>query len=76
VAFLTVDRVAPAGTAAEAFAWVATAFGIGSAGGAAVTGLLIDSAASVRVGFAVSPVLLALAAGVFAVLLMFGRERR
>jgi hypothetical protein len=41
-----------------------------------VTGLLIDSAASVRVGFAVSPVLLALAAGVFAVLLMFGRERR
>jgi len=76
VAFLTVDRVAPAGTAAEAFAWVATAFAIGSAGGAAVTGLLIDSAASVRVGFAVSPVLLALAAGVFAVLLMFGRERR
>jgi predicted MFS family arabinose efflux permease len=75
VAFLTVDRVAPAGTAAEAFAWVATAFAIGSAGGAAVTGLLIDAAASVRVGFAVSPVLLALAAGVLAVLLVLRRER-
>jgi predicted MFS family arabinose efflux permease len=76
VAFLTVDRVAPAGTAAEAFAWVATAFAIGSAGGAAVTGLLIDAYTSVRVGFAVSPVLLALAAGVFAVLLLLRRERR
>jgi predicted MFS family arabinose efflux permease len=76
VTFLTVDRVAPAGTAAEAFAWVATAFAIGSAGGAAVTGLLIDAAASVRVGFAVSPVLLALAAGVFAGLLLLGRGAR
>jgi predicted MFS family arabinose efflux permease len=68
VAFLTVDSVAPAGTAAEAFAWVATAFAIGSAGGAAVTGLIVD-AAGTRAGFAVSPVLLALAAGVFALLL-------
>ena len=58
VTFLTVDRVAPAGTAAEAFAWVATAFAIGSAAGAALTGLLIDAADSVRAGFTVSPVLL------------------
>jgi adenylyltransferase/sulfurtransferase len=33
VGFLTVDRVAPAGTAAEAFAWVGTAFAVGPEGG-------------------------------------------
>ena len=65
------DRVAPAGTAAEAFAWVGTAFAVGSAAGAALTGLLIDAAGSVRVGFAVLAgcVSGSWPAGVFAVLL-------
>jgi predicted MFS family arabinose efflux permease len=70
VTFLIVDRVAPAGTAAEAFAWVATAFAIGSAGGSAATGVLIDAAGSVRIGFLVSTVALAVAAAVFALLLL------
>jgi predicted MFS family arabinose efflux permease len=75
VTFLFVDTVAPAGTAAEAFAWVATAFAIGSAGGAAVTGLIVD-AAGTGAGFAVPPILLALAAGVFTLLLLATGERR
>ena len=74
VTFLIVDQVAPAGTAAEAFAWVATAFAIGSAGGAAVTGLLIDAFDSTRVGFALCPVVLALAGLVFALLLLPVRD--
>jgi predicted MFS family arabinose efflux permease len=59
--FLTVDEVAPVGTAAEAFAWVATAFAVGSAIGSAVTGLVLDAAGSVRAGFLVAPVALAAA---------------
>jgi predicted MFS family arabinose efflux permease len=68
VAFLVVDEVAPTGTAAEAFAWVGTAFAVGSATGAAFTGLLIDTAGNVRIGFLVAPLTIALAAGVFALL--------
>jgi predicted MFS family arabinose efflux permease len=70
VGFLAVDEVAPPGTAAEAFAWVGTAFAVGSAGGSALTGVILDAAGSVRVGFTVAPVTIALAAGVL------GRVRR
>jgi predicted MFS family arabinose efflux permease len=59
VGFLTVDRVSPAGTAAEAFAWIGTAFAVGSAAGSALTGLVIDASGSVRIGFLVGPVVLA-----------------
>ncbi|GAA3920764.1 MFS transporter [Actinoplanes auranticolor] len=51
--FLAADRLAPAGTVAEAFAWVATAFAVGSAIGSAATGPLV--AAGVRWGFALAP---------------------
>ena len=68
VGFLVVDEVAPTGTAAEAFAWVGTAFAVGSASGAALTGLLLDAAGNVRIGFLVAPVTIALAAAVFALL--------
>lgn len=40
-AFLAVDELAPTGTVTEAFAWVVTAFQIGSALGAAVAGRVI-----------------------------------
>ncbi|MBO4207283.1 MFS transporter [Micromonospora echinofusca] len=73
--FMTVDRVAPAGTAAESFAWVATAFAGGSAVGAALDGLLLDTAAgltvgpvaglavdAVTIGFALAPVTITAAA--------------
>jgi predicted MFS family arabinose efflux permease len=71
VAFLTADAVAPAGTVVEAFAWIATAFAIGSAAGSALAGPLVDS--GLRLGFGFAPV-----AGVLAVLLMTlaARERR
>ncbi|HTJ35752.1 MAG TPA: MFS transporter [Dactylosporangium sp.] len=59
--FLTVDRVAPAGTAAEAFAWVATAFSVGAAAGAALAGAILDSFASTRAGFVLPPVVILLA---------------
>jgi MFS family permease len=60
-AFLTVDRVAPAGTAAEAFAGVATAFSVGAAIGAAVDGAILDAVDSTRAGFVLSPVVILLA---------------
>lgn len=63
VSFLTADRLAPPGTVVEAFAWVATAFAIGSATGSALTGPLTD--AGLRFGFAFAPV-----AGLAAALLM------
>ena len=52
--FLAADRLAPTGTVAEAFAWVATAFAVGSALGAAFAGPLV--AAGIRYGFALAPV--------------------
>lgn len=61
--FLTADRLAPTGTAVEAFAWIITAFTIGSASGAALAGPF--SAAGVRLGFALAPI-----AGAFAALTM------
>jgi predicted MFS family arabinose efflux permease len=51
--FLAADRLAPPGTAVEAFAWIFTAFTVGSATGAALAGPLTD--ASVRAGFAFAP---------------------
>jgi MFS family permease len=38
VAFVVVDRHAPAGTVTEAFSWLATAFGVGAAAGSALAG--------------------------------------
>lgn len=60
--FLTADRLTPPGTAVEAFAWIITAFTVGSALGAAITGPLVGE--SIRAGFAFAPVagLLAVAA--------------
>ncbi len=63
--FLTADRLAPAGTVAEAFAWVATAFAVGSAVGAATAGLLV--AADVRYGFGLAPVAALICVAVLAV---------
>jgi hypothetical protein len=54
VVFLAVDRHAPAGTAVEAFAWVITAFAVGSAAGSAAAGAL--TGAGLRYGFALAPV--------------------
>ncbi|WP_250004002.1 MFS transporter [Actinoplanes sp. M2I2] len=51
--FLTADRLAPPGTAVEAFAWIVTAFSVGSALGAAAAGPLTD--AGIRTGFALAP---------------------
>lgn len=53
-AFMLVDEVAPPGTAAESFAWVATAFAAGSAAGAAVDGLLVEGLGT-RGGFLLAP---------------------
>jgi predicted MFS family arabinose efflux permease len=71
VTFLTADRLAPPGTVVEAFAWVATAFAIGSAAGSALTGPLTDI--GLRFGFGFAPV-----AGLVAVTLMTfaGRDGR
>jgi len=57
--FVTVDRIAPSGTAAEAFAWVATAFTSGAALGAALDGAILDRTASVTAGFVLAPVVIA-----------------
>jgi MFS family permease len=40
--YLDVDRLAPTGTAAEAFGWIITAFLLGSSAGAAAAGALAD----------------------------------
>jgi hypothetical protein len=51
--FLAADRLAPPGTAVEAFAWIFTAFTVGSATGAALAGPL--AASGIREGFAFAP---------------------
>ncbi|MDI6103450.1 MFS transporter [Actinoplanes sp. NEAU-A12] len=60
--FLAADRLTPPGTAVEAFAWIITAFTVGSAAGAAITGPLVSD--GIRYGFTLAPVagLLAVAA--------------
>jgi predicted MFS family arabinose efflux permease len=60
--FLTADRVAPPGTAAEALAWVSTAFLVGSAAGSAVDGWLLDATRVLAVGFAPAPTAIVTAA--------------
>jgi predicted MFS family arabinose efflux permease len=60
--FLTADRVAPPGTAAESFAWIATAFSAGDAVGAALDGSLLAATNTVALGFAIAPVTIAVAA--------------
>jgi predicted MFS family arabinose efflux permease len=42
--YAMVERVAPAGTVTEAFAWLATAVAVGTAAGAAVAGSLVEQA--------------------------------
>jgi MFS family permease len=42
--FTLVDRLAPRGTVTEAFAWVVTAFAVGSSAGAALAGVAGDTA--------------------------------
>jgi predicted MFS family arabinose efflux permease len=64
--FVSVDDVAPAGTAAESFAWVATAFSVGSAGGAALDGVLLDASGTAVAGFLLAPVAIAAAALTYA----------
>ncbi|MFI2709261.1 MFS transporter [Micromonospora sp. NPDC018662] len=49
--FLTAERLAEPGTVAEAFAWVSTAFVVGSAAGSALAGV----SAGVRYGLVVAP---------------------
>jgi predicted MFS family arabinose efflux permease len=57
--FLTVDRIAPPGTAAEAFAWVSTAFTTGAALGAAADGAILDHNPGSSIGFALAPMTIA-----------------
>jgi len=69
--FLAADRLAPAGTTVEAFAWVFTAFAVGSASGSALDGPL--TAAGIRHGFAFAPAAALLA---IAAMLLAGRAPR
>jgi predicted MFS family arabinose efflux permease len=61
--FLVVDRHAPAGTVTEAFSWVVTAVGVGSALGTAAAGLAAQHG-GIRAAFAVPPAGGAVAAAV------------
>ncbi|BCJ40763.1 MFS transporter [Actinoplanes ianthinogenes] len=70
--FLTADRLTPAGTAVEAFAWIITAFTVGSAAGAAITGPLVGE--SLRSGFAFAPVAGLLAVGAMSAASLTGRH--
>lgn len=51
--FVVVDRHAPAGTVTEAFSWLVTTFGVGTAAGTAVAGPVLE-AAGVAAGFGVA----------------------
>jgi hypothetical protein len=70
--FIVTDQVAPAGTAAEAFAWVATAFAVGSSLGSAIDGALLGAARVVLIGFVPAPLAILVAAA----LLFLRRERQ
>jgi predicted MFS family arabinose efflux permease len=67
--FTLVDGLAPRGTVTEAFAWLVTAFGVGSAAGAALAGLAGDEA-GVHGAFAVAG-----AGGVLALLTLLAMRR-
>jgi len=69
--FMSTDRVAPTGTAAEAFAWVATAFSVGSAIGSAIDGTLLGTFHLALIGFAPAPLTIMVAAG-----LLWSRRNR
>ncbi|MGW6390784.1 MFS transporter [Streptomyces sp. NPDC055103] len=68
-AFIVVDRHAPAGTVTEAFSWLVTTFGVGSALGSAVAGPAVELAGTVT-GFAVAGV-----GGVVALLVLLATGR-
>ncbi|WP_143193873.1 MFS transporter [Micromonospora sp. CB01531] len=73
IAFVVIDEAAPAGTVAEAFAWAATAFSVGSAGGAAAGGALVDAVGRPVFGFLIAP--LAAAAASWIAVVGQGRGR-
>jgi predicted MFS family arabinose efflux permease len=52
-AFLVVDRHAPAGTVTEAFSWIVTAVGVGSAAGTALAGTAAQGGGHSAAAFAV-----------------------
>jgi hypothetical protein len=72
-AFLAADRLAPPGTAVEAFAWIFTAFTVGSATGAAVTGPLAEAGGTA--GFAVGPLIGTVSIAAMALAASPGRDR-
>ncbi|WP_144127491.1 MFS transporter [Catellatospora sichuanensis] len=72
--FLVVDRVAPPGTAVEAFAWIATAFAVGSGAGAAVAGTVVQGWGATA-GFLLAPPAILCGAGLLALLTRWGRLR-
>ncbi|MGL6278562.1 MAG: MFS transporter [Gaiella sp.] len=59
--FGVIDRIAPVGTVAEAFAWFGTSIGLGMSVGLVVGGLVIDEAGP-RWAFAVAPLVAAVGA--------------
>ncbi|GAA3197169.1 MULTISPECIES: MFS transporter [Streptomyces] len=68
-AFVVVDRHAPKGTVTEAFSWLVTTFGVGSAVGASVVGPAVERGGAAA-GFAVAGV-----AGVAALLVLVVTKR-
>ncbi|WP_438488837.1 MFS transporter [Streptomyces sp. S186] len=68
-AFVVVDRHAPTGTVTEAFSWLVTTFGVGSAVGASVAGPALEGGGPAA-GFAVAGV-----SGVAALLVLLSTKR-
>ncbi|MYT29832.1 MFS transporter [Streptomyces sp. MspMP-M5] len=68
-AFVVVDRHAPAGTVTEAFSWLVTTFGVGSAVGASVAGPALEGGGPAA-GFAVAG-----ASGVAALVVLLSMKR-
>ncbi|MFH8558276.1 MFS transporter [Streptomyces celluloflavus] len=68
-AFVVVDRHAPKGTVTEAFSWLVTTFGVGSAVGTSVVGPAVEHGGA-RAGFAVAG-----AGGIAALLVLLSTKR-
>ncbi|MER0478845.1 MFS transporter [Streptomyces sp. Edi2] len=68
-AFVVVDRHAPRGTVTEAFSWLVTTFGVGSAVGASVVGPAVEGGGAVA-GFTVAG-----AGGLAALLVLLSTKR-
>lgn len=68
-AFVVVDRHAPKGTVTEAFSWLVTTFGVGSAVGMSVAGLAVEGGGA-QTGFAVAG-----AGGLAALLVLLSTKR-